>query len=252
MKFAHFSHIWAKPGMTPHQRYEQLWRELAGLRRARLRLFVLRRASFPARRKLDVVAEPLCGRRRRAHQAAAHRADGLYRAALSSAAACRGDRHRRSDARRPHGAWARARHQSDYFRPFGLDYGQRKSPTLEFVDYLRAAFGDAQPFSFHGQDFHTDNARISVPPAAAPASAAVDDEPRSADARILRQERHQSRLFSGLSARRRRAALPQISRRLEGGRPRAKAEHRLLHGGLCRRDRRQGDRDGAVSREPRL
>jgi alkanesulfonate monooxygenase SsuD/methylene tetrahydromethanopterin reductase-like flavin-dependent oxidoreductase (luciferase family) len=29
MKFAHFSHVWAKPGMTPHERYEQLWRELA-------------------------------------------------------------------------------------------------------------------------------------------------------------------------------------------------------------------------------
>ena len=29
MKFAHFSHIWGKPNMTPHQRYEQLWRELA-------------------------------------------------------------------------------------------------------------------------------------------------------------------------------------------------------------------------------
>ena len=28
MKFAHFSHIWAKPNMTPHERYEQLWREL--------------------------------------------------------------------------------------------------------------------------------------------------------------------------------------------------------------------------------
>jgi hypothetical protein len=28
MKFAHFSHIWAKPGMTSHQRYEELWREL--------------------------------------------------------------------------------------------------------------------------------------------------------------------------------------------------------------------------------
>jgi hypothetical protein len=28
MKFAHFSHIWAKPGMTPHERYEVLWREL--------------------------------------------------------------------------------------------------------------------------------------------------------------------------------------------------------------------------------
>jgi hypothetical protein len=28
MEFAHFSHVWAKPGMNPHQRYEQLWREL--------------------------------------------------------------------------------------------------------------------------------------------------------------------------------------------------------------------------------
>ena len=28
MKFAHFSHIWGKPSMTPHQRYEELWREL--------------------------------------------------------------------------------------------------------------------------------------------------------------------------------------------------------------------------------
>jgi alkanesulfonate monooxygenase SsuD/methylene tetrahydromethanopterin reductase-like flavin-dependent oxidoreductase (luciferase family) len=52
----------------------------------------------------------------------------------------------------------------DYFRPFGLDYGQRKSPTLEFVDYLRAAFGETQPFSFHGQEFHTDSAQISVRP----------------------------------------------------------------------------------------
>jgi hypothetical protein len=28
MKFAYFSHIWAKPGMTTHERYEQLWHEL--------------------------------------------------------------------------------------------------------------------------------------------------------------------------------------------------------------------------------
>ncbi len=29
MKFAHFSHAWNKPGMTPAQRYEQLWWELS-------------------------------------------------------------------------------------------------------------------------------------------------------------------------------------------------------------------------------
>jgi alkanesulfonate monooxygenase SsuD/methylene tetrahydromethanopterin reductase-like flavin-dependent oxidoreductase (luciferase family) len=55
-----------------------------------------------------------------------------------------------------------------FFRPFGLDYGARKSPTLEFVEYMRAAFGETQPFSFHGQEFHTDNAEISVQPAQRP------------------------------------------------------------------------------------
>jgi alkanesulfonate monooxygenase SsuD/methylene tetrahydromethanopterin reductase-like flavin-dependent oxidoreductase (luciferase family) len=29
MKFAHFSHVWNKPGMTAAERYHQLWRELA-------------------------------------------------------------------------------------------------------------------------------------------------------------------------------------------------------------------------------
>jgi alkanesulfonate monooxygenase SsuD/methylene tetrahydromethanopterin reductase-like flavin-dependent oxidoreductase (luciferase family) len=29
MKFAHFSHVWNRPEMTPAERYEQLWRELA-------------------------------------------------------------------------------------------------------------------------------------------------------------------------------------------------------------------------------
>ena len=29
MRFAHFAHVWGKRGMSPHMRYEQLWRELA-------------------------------------------------------------------------------------------------------------------------------------------------------------------------------------------------------------------------------
>ena len=33
---------------------------------------------------------------------------------------------------------------------------------------MRAAYGETQPFSFHGQDFHTDGARISVQPAQRP------------------------------------------------------------------------------------
>jgi len=28
MKFAHFAHVWGKAGLTPAERYKQLWREL--------------------------------------------------------------------------------------------------------------------------------------------------------------------------------------------------------------------------------
>ena len=168
MKFAHFSHIWAKPGMTPHQRYEQLWRELAlcdetgfdhsfcvehhfrpdeswmsspslyavgaGARTKRLRIgpmgyIVPLYHPLRLAEEIAIVDQMLGGRMEL----------GLVPGI-----------------------------NPDYFRPFGLDYGQRKSPTLEFVDYLRAAFGETQPFSFHGQEFHTDNARIAVPPAQRP------------------------------------------------------------------------------------
>ena len=51
-----------------------------------------------------------------------------------------------------------------YFEPFGLDYNFRKSPTLEYPAYLRAAYGDEQPFSFDGENHKTRNALLSVLP----------------------------------------------------------------------------------------
>jgi alkanesulfonate monooxygenase SsuD/methylene tetrahydromethanopterin reductase-like flavin-dependent oxidoreductase (luciferase family) len=33
---------------------------------------------------------------------------------------------------------------------------------------MRAAYGKTQPFSFHGEDFHTDSAEISVQPTQRP------------------------------------------------------------------------------------
>ena len=155
----------------------------AVVRRARFRLRLLRRASFPPRRKLDVVAQPLCGRRRRAHQAAAHRADGLYRAALSSAAACRGDR--ASSIRCSAGAWSSA------WCPASIPtISARSASTTGNANRRRSnssiicarRIGETQPFSFHGEEFHTDDARACGAAGAAPASAAMDDEPRPADA----------------------------------------------------------------------
>lgn len=167
MKFAHFSHVWAKPGMTPHQRYEQLWRELqlcdelgfdygfcvehhctpqeswisspslyavgAGARTKRMRIGTMGYIVplyHPLRlaEEIAIVDQMLGGRMEL----------GLVPGITAS-----------------------------YFRPFGLDYGQRKSPTLEFVSYLRAAYGE-QPFSYRGKEFHTENAALSVLPAQRP------------------------------------------------------------------------------------
>ncbi|HEX5508905.1 MAG TPA: LLM class flavin-dependent oxidoreductase [Pseudolabrys sp.] len=164
MKFAHFSHVWAKPGMTPHERYEELWRELelcdelgfdyafcvehhfrpdeswisspslfavgAGARTKRLRvgpMGYIVPLYHPLRlaEEIAIVDQMLGGRMEL----------GLVPGI-----------------------------NPDYFKPFGFDYGQRKSPTLEFVDYLRAAYGEAQPFSFHGAEFNTDSALLAVQP----------------------------------------------------------------------------------------
>ncbi len=164
MKFAHFSHIWNKPGMTPHQRYEQLWRELqlcddlgfdysfcvehhfcpdeswmsspslyavgAGARTKNMRIgpmgyIVPLYHPLRLAEEIAIVDQMLGGRMEL----------GLVPGI-----------------------------NPKYFTPFGLDYGFRKSPTLEFVHYLRAAYGEQQPFSFHGENHHTDSARISVQP----------------------------------------------------------------------------------------
>jgi alkanesulfonate monooxygenase SsuD/methylene tetrahydromethanopterin reductase-like flavin-dependent oxidoreductase (luciferase family) len=164
MKFAHFSHIWNKPGMSPHQRYEQLWRELelcdaldfdysfcvehhfrpdeswmsspslyavgAGAHTKRMRvgpMGYIVPLYHPLRlvEEIAIVDQMLGGRMEL----------GLVPGI-----------------------------SPDYFKPFGFDYSFRKSPTLEFVDYLRAAYGDQQPFSFHGEIHKTESAEISVQP----------------------------------------------------------------------------------------
>jgi alkanesulfonate monooxygenase SsuD/methylene tetrahydromethanopterin reductase-like flavin-dependent oxidoreductase (luciferase family) len=168
MKFAHFSHVWAKPGMTPHRRYEQLWRELqlcdetgfdysfcvephfrpdeswmsspslyavgAGARTKRLRIgpmgyIVPLYHPLRLAEEIALVDQMLGGRMEL----------GLVPGI-----------------------------NADYFRPFGLDYGVRKSPTLEFVDYLRAAFGETQPFSFRGEAFQAEGAELAVMPVQRP------------------------------------------------------------------------------------
>ena len=164
MQFSYFTHVWAKPGMTPHQRYEQLWRELelcdevgfdhafcvehhfrpdeswmsapslfsvgAGVKTRNLRIGPM--GYIPALydplrlvEEIAIVDQMLGGRMEL----------GLV-PGINPA----------------------------YFEPFGASHEDRKSPTLEFVKYLRAAFGEDQPFSYDGDNFETKSANLSVLP----------------------------------------------------------------------------------------
>jgi alkanesulfonate monooxygenase SsuD/methylene tetrahydromethanopterin reductase-like flavin-dependent oxidoreductase (luciferase family) len=168
MKFAHFSHVWGKPGMTAHQRYEELWRELelcdelgfdysfcvehhfrpdeswmsspslyavgGGARTKRLRVGSMGYVvplHHPLRlaEEIAIVDQMLGGR---------------FECGLVPGIS------------------------PGYFTPFGIDYNFRKSPTFEFVHYLRAAYADKQPFSFHGDNHKTDSAQLAVQPVQKP------------------------------------------------------------------------------------
>jgi alkanesulfonate monooxygenase SsuD/methylene tetrahydromethanopterin reductase-like flavin-dependent oxidoreductase (luciferase family) len=168
MKFAHFSHVWQKPGMTPHQRYEQLWRELmlcddlgfefsfcvehhfrpdeslmsspslyavgGGARTKRLRvgsMGYIVPLYHPLRlaEEIAVVDQMLGGR---------------FECGLVPGI------------------------NASYFEPFDINYSFRKSPTLEFVHYLRAAYGEKQPFTFEGENHKTKSAILAVPPVQRP------------------------------------------------------------------------------------
>ncbi len=163
MKFAHFAHVWTKPGMTPHDRYEQLWRELelcdglgfdygfcvehhftpyeswmsapslytvgAGARTKNMRLgpmgyVVPLYNSLRLAEEIAIIDQMLGGRMEL----------GLVPGIMNS-----------------------------YFEPFGLEYTDRKAPTMEYPAYLRTAFGE-QPFSFEGKIHKTKNANLSVLP----------------------------------------------------------------------------------------
>lgn len=168
MKFAHFSHIWGKPGMTAHQRYDQLWRELAlcdGLGFdysfcvehhfrpdeswiSSPALYAVAAGAHTKRMRVGAMGfvVPLHHPLRLAEEIAIvdQMLGGRFECGLVPGIS------------------------PGFFAPFGIDYNFRKSPTFEFVNYLRAAYGDKQPFSFHGDNHNTDSALLAVQPAQKP------------------------------------------------------------------------------------
>ena len=164
MKFAHFSHVWGKPNMTPHRRYEELWQELQLCDELDFDYgFCVEHHFRPDESWISspsLYAVGAGARTRKMRIGPMGYIVPLYHPLRLAEEIAIVDQ--MTGGRMELGLVPGI--NADYFRPFGLDYDLRKSPTLEFVDYLRAAFGEAQPFSFHGNEFHTDNALLAVQP----------------------------------------------------------------------------------------
>ena len=133
MQFAHFAHIWGKPVMSPYERYNQLWRELAlcdGLGFdygfcvehhfrpdeswiSSPSIYLAAGSAYTRRMRLGSMGYivPLYHPLRLAEEIAIcdQMLGGRMELGLVPGI------------------------NADYFTPFGLDYAFRKSPTLEFV-----------------------------------------------------------------------------------------------------------------------
>jgi alkanesulfonate monooxygenase SsuD/methylene tetrahydromethanopterin reductase-like flavin-dependent oxidoreductase (luciferase family) len=164
MKFAHFSHVWAKAGMTPHQRYEELWRELALCDQLGFDYsFCVEHHFRPDESWMSspsLYAVGAGARTRHMRIGPMGYVVPLYHPLRLAEEIAVVDQ--MLGGRMELGLVPGI--NPDYFKPFGLDYNLRKSPTIEFVDYLRAAYGEQQPFSFHGEVQHTDSATLAVQP----------------------------------------------------------------------------------------
>ncbi len=134
MKFAHFSHIWAKPAMTPHERYEQLWRELALCDEVGFDYsFCVEHHFRPDESWMSspsLYAVGAGARTRRLRIGPMGYIVPLYHPLRLAEEIAIVDQ--MLGGRMELGLVPGI--NADYFRPFGFDYGQRKSPTLEFVD----------------------------------------------------------------------------------------------------------------------
>jgi alkanesulfonate monooxygenase SsuD/methylene tetrahydromethanopterin reductase-like flavin-dependent oxidoreductase (luciferase family) len=163
MKFAHFAHVWGKAGMTPAERYQQLWRELqlcdelgfdygfcvehhfrpdeswmsapglyavaAGARTKRIRLGGMGHI-VPLHNPLRLCEEIAL---------ADQMLEGRLEVGLVPGI------------------------NAEYFRPFGVPFDKRREITLEFVGFMKAAYGGGA-FDFSGEHHRVERARLAVLP----------------------------------------------------------------------------------------
>jgi alkanesulfonate monooxygenase SsuD/methylene tetrahydromethanopterin reductase-like flavin-dependent oxidoreductase (luciferase family) len=164
MKFAHFSHVWNKPGMTPAQRYQQLWDELALCDEEGFDYAVAVEHHFRPYEALMPTPSVYCA------AAAAHTKRlrigpmgyivPLYDPLriLEEAAVLDNVLGGRLELGLVSGI------APDYFEPYHADYANRRAITHEALALVRTAFSAEGRFSYDGEFHQYHDLQLSVRP----------------------------------------------------------------------------------------
>jgi alkanesulfonate monooxygenase SsuD/methylene tetrahydromethanopterin reductase-like flavin-dependent oxidoreductase (luciferase family) len=168
MQFAHFSHVWGKAGLTPAERYAQLWRELQLCDELgfdygfSVEHHFSRDESWMSSCNLYAVAAGARTRRIRlgamGHVVPLHQPMRL----VEEIALCDQMLGGRIEVGLVPGVSPR------FFAPFRADFDTKREATLEFVSFLRAAYAGDAPFSFEGRFYQAREAALSVLPVQRP------------------------------------------------------------------------------------
>ena len=164
MKIGYFSHVWNRPGMTPADRYDLLWRELAlgdelgfdyGF--AVEHHFRHHESWMPSP---AVFCAGAAAHTRRMRIGPMGYIVPLYDPLriVEEAAVLDNVLHGRLEIGLVSGI------TPDYFRPYHADFEHRRERTNEALQVVKTALGSEGRFSFDGDYYHYDNVALSVLP----------------------------------------------------------------------------------------
>jgi len=154
VKFAHFSHVWGKRGMTPTQRYEQLWRELQLCDELGFEYgFCVEHHFRPHESWMsapNIYATAAAARTKKIRLGAMGHIVPLHHPLRLAEEIAMTDQviGGRLEIGLVSGVTPLP------FAPFGVEYGKRREITTEFVRFMKGAYAEGGGFDFEGQ-FHT-------------------------------------------------------------------------------------------------
>ncbi|MGH7091360.1 MAG: LLM class flavin-dependent oxidoreductase, partial [Stellaceae bacterium] len=168
MRFAHFAHVWGKPGMSPAERYQQLWRELELCDALGFDYgFSVEHHFSPDESWMsscNLYCVAVAQRTKRLRMGAMGHVVPLHQPMRLVEEIALVDQ--MSGGRVEIGLVPGV--SPRFFAPFGADFAGKREITLEFVSFLRAAYAGERGFSFAGRFHRAEEVELSVLPVQRP------------------------------------------------------------------------------------